>query len=309
MNSIAVLLTSYNGERYIEEQLASLETQSHRAFDLFIRDDGSTDHTVEQILAFQSRSKLSIKLLPKGKKLGASQNFAHLLHHALKSGQYRYFMFCDQDDVWLPSKVEATLKAMREAETPTPTLPLLIHTDLQVVDEHLHLAHDSYWHYQHIDPAYDTLNRLLVQNVITGCTVMINRPLAELSLPISEDAIMHDWWIGLIAATLGKIEALPQSSIKYRQHNDNDIGASAFNLSTVFRKAKTLFSLSLDKYIIQAKSFLLHYSDRLDREQRMILEAFISIENLPWYRGKIILLKYHFLKQHWTRNTGLLLCP
>ncbi len=308
MNTIAILLTTYNGERHIEELLASLENQSNSAFDLFIRDDGSSDQTIKQILAFQSDSNISMRLLPEGENIGASQNFAYLLEYALKYEQYRYFMFCDQDDVWLPNKIEQTQNTMTEKEKLNPTIPLLIHTDLQVVDENLALIDSSYWSYQNINPGYDSLNRLLIQNIITGCTVVINRALAEITLPLSRDAIMHDWWLGLIAASLGKIEALPQSTVKYRQHSANDIGASAFNLSTILDKAHMLFSFSLDKYTKQANSFLSHYSDRLSTEQKKMLEAFVSIETEPWYKGKMILLKYHFLKQHWIRNIGLLLC-
>ena len=308
VNTIAILLTTYNGERHIEELLASLENQSNSAFDLIIRDDGSTDHTIEQIHAFQSLSDLSITLLPKGENFGPSQNFASLLQYALEFEHYRYFMFCDQDDAWLPNKIEYTLNAMREAEMLDPFTPQLIHTDLQVVDENLALIDNSYWSYQNIDPGYDSLNRLLIQNVITGCTVMVNRALAAITLPIPKEAIMHDWWLGLIAASLGKIEALPQSTVKYRQHSANDIGASAFDLSTILNKIHMLFSFSLDKYTIQANSFLSHYSDRLSTEQKKMLEAFISIETEPWYKGKMILLKNHFLKQHWIRNIGLLVC-
>ena len=308
MNTIAVLLTAYNGEKYISELLASLENQSNGTFDLFIRDDGSADHTLEQILTFQSQSNLSVMLLPKGENIGVSQNFSFLLQHALKYKQYRYFMFCDQDDVWLPNKIEDTLGAMKEAEKSYPSTPLLIHTDLQVVDENLGLIHNSYWSYQNIDPGYDSLNRLLIQNVITGCTVMINYALAKISTPIPKDAIMHDWWLGLIAASLGKIETLPKSTIKYRQHGTNDTGASSFNLPTIFGRIHILFSFSLDKYIIQANSFLSRYSDRLNAEQKMMLKMFISIRTVPWYKGKMILLQNRFLKQHWIRNTGLLLC-
>jgi len=137
---------------------------------------------------------------------------------------------------------------------------------------------------------------------------MVNRALVAITLPIPKEAIMHDWWLGLIAASLGKIEALPQSTVKYRQHSANDIGASAFDLSTILNKIHMLFSFSLDKYTIQANSFLSHYSDRLSTEQKKMLEAFISIETEPWYKGKMILLKNHFLKQHWIRNIGLLVC-
>ena len=308
VNRIAVLLTSYNGDTYITELLYSLENQGYNNFDLFIRDDGSSDQTLKQIHDFLSKSKLSITVLPKGNNLGASQNFAYLLQYTLKHNDYDYFMFCDQDDVWLPDKIAYTMKGMEKAEASYPAKPILVHTDLQVVDENLDIREESYWSYQNIDPSYDQLNHLLVQNVITGCTVMINRPLAKAALPVPKNVIMHDWWLGLIAAAGGEIVCLPKSTIKYRQHGSNDIGASAFNLSTIMKNARSLISISLNKYIIQAQSFLYYHSDILDPKQKRMLEAFVSIENIPWYKGKMILLKYKILKQHWIRNVGLLLC-
>jgi len=308
VNEIAILLTSYNGEKYIEALLDSLETQTNSGFDLYIRDDGSSDNTIAIIETFRTQSSFPVTLLPRGENLGAAQNFASLLRYTLEKKQYRYFMFCDQDDVWLPRKVEATYRAMQKMEHPNPDIPILVHTDLQVTDEKLNLLHPSYWAYQHIDPSYDSLNRLLIQNVITGCTAMINRPLAEIVSKIPKTAIMHDWWIGLAAAAFGRIEALPLSTVSYRQHDKNDTGATAYNLTTITGKAFSLFSFSFRKYTRQARSFLEIFGDKLSEEQRELLKAFISIENTPWLEGKKILIKYRFLKQHWIRNIGLFLC-
>jgi len=308
VNEIAILLTSYNGEKYMRELLHSLETQTNTKFDLYIRDDGSSDETIAIIEAFRSQSPFLVTLLPRGENLGAAQNFAALLQYVLKKKPYRYFMFCDQDDVWLPEKVEITYKAMKKIEDINPDTPILIHTDLQVTDEELNLLHPSYWAYQHIDPSYDSLNRLLIQNVITGCTVMINLPLAEITNEIPETAIMHDWWIGLAAAAFGRIEPLPLSTVSYRQHDKNDTGATAYNLTAITAKALSLFSFSFDKYTRQARSFLEIFGDRLSEEQKELLEAFISIENSSWLEGKMTLAKYRFLKQHWMRNIGLFVC-
>ena len=308
MNEIAILLTSYNGEKYIGELLYSLEGQTDTRFDLYIRDDGSSDETITVIETFLSHSSFPVTLLPQGENLGAAQNFAALLQYTLKKKQYRYFMFCDQDDVWLPEKVEETYKAMQKTESLNPDTPILIHTDLQVTDEKLNLLHPSYWAYQHIDPNYDSLNRLLIQNVITGCTAMINHPLAKITNEIPKTVIMHDWWIGLAAAAFGRIEALPLSGVSYRQHDKNDTGATAYNLAAITARAFSLFSFSFDKYTRQARSFLKVFGDRLDEEQKELLEAFISIENSSWLKGKMTLAKYRFLKQHWMRNIGLFLC-
>jgi glycosyltransferase involved in cell wall biosynthesis len=307
VNRVAVLLTTYNGERFLGDLLGSLERQSDTRFDLLIRDDGSKDRTLEILETFQADSPLDVTILPPGENLGAAQNFAHLLDTALER-PYRYFMFCDQDDLWMPHKVERTLQAMQAAEVDDPSKPLLVHTDLQVVDEHLTPIAPSYWHYQGIDPAYDTLNRLLVQNVVTGCTVVINRPLAEKATPIPKRIIMHDWWVGLVASTFGRIVALPDATVQYRQHNANDTGADAFGPGTITRKALALLSFSFDKYTTQAHTFLDRYHGELDENTRTLLEAFTAIEEEPWLKGKATLLRHHIFKQHWTRNIGLLLC-
>ena len=137
---------------------------------------------------------------------------------------------------------------------------------------------------------------------------MINHSLAEIITEIPKNAIMHDWWIGLAAAAFGKIEALPASTIIYRQHRANDTGAHAYSFATMASKAMGLFSFSFARYTRQAKSFLEIFGDRLDDKQRAMLEAFVSIEEQPWLKGKATLARHRFLKQHWIRNIGLFLC-
>lgn len=307
MNEIAILLSTYNGERYIIDQLRSLEEQSYRNFDLYIRDDSSSDNTLGVINEFLQTSSMTVHIFTDGTNLGAAQNFATLLKDTLIYKNYRYFMFCDQDDIWLPHKVEITLAAMKQAEESTPSQPILVHSDLEVVDESLNTIAPSYWSYQKVDPRFDTLNSLLIQNVITGCTVMINRPLAEYS-PLPQNIIMHDWWLGLLATSFGKIVTLPQSTILYRQHSGNNIGASTINISTIHEKIDGLLSFSFDKYIMQAKSLLDPWGGELSADQREVIEAFVSITELSWVESKITLLKYNFSKHNWTRNIGLFLC-
>jgi glycosyltransferase involved in cell wall biosynthesis len=305
MNRVDILLGTYNGAPFLSEQIDSILGQSYTEWKLLIRDDGSTDKTKEIVRRYRDRYPDRIIVREDGfGNLGAAMNFSKLLEYSSAP----YVMFCDQDDLWLPDKIASTLKKMRELENQTSNTPLLVHTDLKVVDIHLDPIDDSYWSYQGLNPDYCTLNRLLVQNVITGCTVMINRPLVELSADIPGDAIMHDWWIGLIAAAFGRIEALPVATVQYRQHSGNDTGADAFGLATIAEKALSLFSFSFGKYTRQAHAFLERFGEKLESGQKEMLEAFVAIDRESWPRGKATLLRYHIFKQRWTRNMGLLLC-
>ncbi len=137
------------------------------------------------------------------------------MNRALDCGA-EYIMFCDQDDVWKNDKIEKTLAKMQSMEQTYPHRPILIHSDLSVVDRELHLLHKSYWIYQHIDPSKDAINRLIFHNTVTGCTMMINRKLAQKAKVIPDEAIMHDWWIVMVASVFGHIGYIDEPLIFYR---------------------------------------------------------------------------------------------
>ena len=303
---ISVLLSTYNGSQYVIPQLDSLYNQTYASFDIVARDDNSTDSSLKIVKSF------NIKLLQQNNNLGAMGSFSALLEYALKSDSY-YFMFCDQDDIWKSDKVEKTLQKMQELEQKFPNKPLLVHTDLEIVSEDLKTIDKSMWHYEHLDPKLNSFNRLLMQNTITGCTVMINRKLATMALPVPNDAIMHDWWIGLVASKFGEIGFVDEATIKYRQHGSNSIGAKGFNYLSVFLKFYTLFYKDelyvkhLHVNIKQAQAFLDIYRDDLDDYSIKMLEEFVSIESKSFWQKREILLKYRLLKQGYIRNIGLLL--
>ena len=149
-------------------------------------------------------------------------NFGKLLEYA----DTEYIMFSDQDDVWLPNKIELTLNAMKAAEQVYPDKPILIHTDLQVMDSELNTIANSMWSYQKLFPeAGDDLNRIMAQNVVTGCTVMINKKARAVSIPVPDEAIMYDWWLALNVCRHGKIIYVSIPSVLYRQHSRNRLGA------------------------------------------------------------------------------------
>ena len=297
MKAVVILLSTYNGEKYLKAQLDSLFSQSYKDFKLIARDDGSSDKTLE-ILKYYD-----IELLPSNENLGVKCSFETLLKYAFENSDADYFMFCDQDDVWNQDKIELTLQKMYEMERLYKNIPILVHTDLEVVDENLHTINPSFMKLQNLDEKKNRLNNLLIQNTTTGCTVMINKDLAKLCLPMPSNAIVHDWWIGLVASYFGKIGYLPQSTIKYRQHSQNTIGAKGFDMSFVlknFQKKQTL-----DKNISQAKDFLEIFNDKLDKDTKFMLEDFVNLQNKSFFQKRKILLKYNLLKHGFIRNIGL----
>ena len=277
MKKIIILLSTYNGEKYLEEQINSLYDQSYKNFEIIARDDGSNDSTLSILKSH------NIRIIDSNKNLGAKESFIELLKYAFKNTDAEYFMFCDQDDVWKTNKIEKTLIKMQEIENEFEFKPILVHTNLEVVDNELKEISNSLWEYERILPQYNNFNRLMMQNTITGCTVMINRRLAAKSLFIPNFAIMHDWWIGLIASKFGVIGYLNDSTILYRQHNNNTVGAKnrarinviKFFLSSCFNliKKDKEYMNHLEINIVQAKAFLDIFKEDLDQNTVNMIES------------------------------------
>jgi hypothetical protein len=158
-------------------------------------------------------------------------------------------MFCDQDDIWLPDKIELTLNTMKAAEQTWPNLPLLVHTDLKIVDETLAPIAESFWKLHGILPESDCqLKKIIYKNIVTGCTVMINKKAKEISLPFPLEVSVHDWWIALNVVKHGKIIHIKTPTVLYRQHAANLIGA---------KKSLKEDMLLLPQKFTNAKRFLL----------------------------------------------------
>jgi glycosyltransferase involved in cell wall biosynthesis len=224
---VDILLAAYNGEKYLAEQIESILIQTYTDWRIIARDDGSTDNTLTLLKSYADIYKDKFLLVESGKQnLGPCQNFALLLNFS----DAEYIMFCDQDDIWLPNKIEITIDKMLEMENAHPDRPLLIHTDLNIVDDNLNLISNSMWEYQDLDIRIEKhLYEIAVHNIVTGCTVMINRKARLCSIPIPREALMHDWWIAIIVCKYGIISHIPQSTILYRQHSNNKLGAREKN--------------------------------------------------------------------------------
>jgi glycosyltransferase involved in cell wall biosynthesis len=297
---IAVLLSTYNGEEFLKEQLDSLFFQSVKEFVLVARDDGSRDNTLK-ILKDYAKKYENLILLPTNENLGIKKSFEILLNYALNMKNIEFFMFCDQDDVWMKNKIEKSVQLISDIKGPA-----LGHTDLYVTDENLNVLHNSFWKYQHINPSLNQLNRILLQNTVTGCSMIINRPLAEMSKFIPDEAIMHDWWFALNASAFGKIIYLNEPTIYYRQHCKNDIGAQKYGIRYLMKKLQNQNFGLLDKNILQARKFYTLHKDKLSLSQKKILKNFIALQNMNFFQKRLILFKYKFFKSGLLRNLGLM---
>ena len=230
---VNILMSVHNGERFLREQLDSLLNQTYLNWHLSVRDDNSADGSVNIVEEYVRRypEKVSIMADDHG-QLGACQSFGMLLSNTGAD----YIMFCDQDDVWLPEKIERSLSEIRRLEKLNPGKPAMVFTELSVVDQNLRLRSDSFWRYQRINPTDNSLNLLIADNVATGCTMIFNRKLKDISSPIPGNVIMHDWWMTLMCSIYGSMSFLSEPTILYRQHDMNDTGAVDFSPAARSRK-------------------------------------------------------------------------
>ena len=229
MSHAFVVLSTCNGERFLVDQIDSLIGQSHSEWTLLVRDDGSTDRTPSIIERCERRDSRIRRLIDDDGRLGAAQSFGRLLEAAAGLGADRVFL-CDQDDVWAPDKMDRQIARLDDAEQRFGSdTALIVHSDLEVVDERLAQLRPSFMASQRLrHVSTHPLATLAVQNFVTGCTILANRAALDVALPIPAEAVMHDWWMALCVAGTGRILFDPIPIVKYRQHRSNAIGAQGY---------------------------------------------------------------------------------
>lgn len=276
-SQVNILLATYNGMRYLGDQLQSLESQSQPITRITIRDDGSSDGTQSYLTAW-AKEKPNVHLLQGGPRLGVTDNFFTLLKNA--SHGCAYFAFCDQDDVWLPGKIE---RAVSVLQTYSQREPLLYCSRVEYVGEKLqHLGYSRI-------PKCISFGNALVENIVTGCTVVLNSAARELicdRLPV-QNVLVHDWWMYLVISALGRIIFDETPFIKYRQHNSNQEGGTPSALH-ILRLRIVRFFLSRSKRRLlsaQALEFARLFATLLDAKNRDTLERFLSVRQGLWTRA------------------------
>ena len=301
---VDILLATYQGAHYLDGQIQSLLAQTYPHIRILIRDDGSQDATWHLLQAWAAQEPDRIVLLPDRANLGIKGNFSRLMEHA----QAPYICFSDQDDMWFPDKVKKSLERMLKLEDILgEETPILIHTDLKVVDEKLDELSPSFWRYTCLSPQASSLPRLLTQNMVTGCTMCINRALLERAKPIPQAAVMHDWWVALVASCFGQIDFLEEASMLYRQHLWNDTGAKSYSLTSLWNKKSAAPKRATLQSFAQAESLMERYRNTLTERQKTIIESYYQLPSLPYWRQKIQLLRHGFTKHGFWRNMKNLL--
>lgn len=241
---ITILLATYNSEQYIREQLDSLFAQNYKEWRLVVRDDCSSDNTINIIREYIERYPGKITIIDnKGKSLRAYRNFYELISKV----ESDYYMYCDHDDVWLPNKIELSMNKMKEVEK--EDTPVIIHTDMKVVDQNLSIISESFWNYSRLLPERTRFEELVLCNSVNGCTMLFNRKARDLALPHVNHATMHDMLVTqTVAANGGIISPIYTPTVLYRQHIDNVVGASKRDLKYQFRKLKKIGSVLSENY-------------------------------------------------------------
>ncbi|CYV28491.1 glycosyltransferase family 2 protein [Streptococcus suis] len=286
---VNILMSTYNGQQFLAEQIRSIQEQTFSDWTLLIRDDGSSDQTKDLLQEFAKQdSRIRLIDLEEQKNLGVIKSF----HRLVQYEKADYYFFSDQDDVWLPDKLEVSLQEARLYPTDQP---LMVYMDLTVVNQDLQVMSESMIRSQS-HHANTQLVEELTENTVTGGVAMINHALAELWSG-TEDILMHDWYLALLASALGTLVFIDKPGELYRQHADNVLGART--LSKRFKKwirPHILFKVywELIKNSQKQASFLL--DKPLSPADRELVQAFVTIMDKP------MLERYQTLKKYGLRK-------
>lgn len=298
---VAIALASYNGGSFLEAQIESIRSQDYTDWLLIVRDDGSSDETVKILKHFCQKDSRIILLSDESGHLGASRSFSWLANWVNRV-RFEYCLFSDQDDIWLPTKISLQMKMMHSLEEIHPNKPILIHSDLQLVDEELGLLNDSFMQFSGIhDQKSDPLQVALVQNYVTGCSVMVNHALMKHAIPVPGNALMHDWWMTLCAAVFGYIGYIDEPLVKYRQHSHNKIGAKHLDdfinpVSGKWKKRWYEGRYNLFQSMKQAQALADRIREHDPKNPNLALvEAYAALQNMPPLKriGRLHVLGIH----------------
>jgi glycosyltransferase involved in cell wall biosynthesis len=288
VDRIAILLATYNGEKYLDQQIRSLIAQTYRDFVVIARDDHSGDRTLEILTRWSAAWPDKINVVSDNcGNLGLLGNFSRLMQVC----DAPYFAFCDQDDIWLPNKLDLMVNEIKRLEAQVGiATPILVHSDLTIVDEKLQHISPSLFCHRRINIERDVqLRYLIFTNVAVGCASMGNRALLALARPIPEKFPVHDWWVALVASSCGLVRTIEQPTVLYRQHGRNQIGAGPvhgrsmlWDARHILRRPKKLgMRLTRAMRMVQFQSDLLLRiaGNKMPRHNREFLRAFCFPQN------------------------------
>lgn len=306
---VHILLATYNGEKFLRQQLDSLFNQTYKSFTLLVRDDGSTDNTLKIVEEYNSIFQGKIEIVKDEKKnVGAAQNFGILLAYSNAD----YIFLCDQDDIWIENKIEISLSKIFALENNQTNSPCVVFSDMKLIDESGALLNESLWKELHLHPDYFTLNRLLIQNIPHGCTMVINKAMRDLAIPVPPEVILHDHWIALLAASCGKWDYISTPTVLLRNHSQNVTRKKTTVADKLIRFTTNLFSKTEYEHFIrirvrQAKALQQRTSKCIDKKNAEIIENFICLESTAGFTRKKILLANKFFRTSFLHTLKMIL--
>ncbi len=290
MIKVAVLLSTYNGERYLAEQLKSVLAQQEIDLSVIIRDDGSQDGTIRVIKQFQNKYA-NIRLI-EGYNCGSSKSFMNLIYEVQKKyNEYDFYAFCDQDDVWLPNKLISAIEKLERFDNSCPCLYL---GSYQMVDSELTNIPTPQKH-----PSLNMISAF-VSNPATGCTMVFNKSLLEVvASRIPSYIVMHDYWFYLVCLAVGGYVVYDNTPyILYRQHDHNVIGGKKDPFFKKWRMRAIKTFKAGDYYKSRMASQLLEcFGDRICKKDKDFLEQVstcikftsrVKLLNNKSFRGKTL---------------------
>lgn len=298
---VKIVMATYNGERYVREQMDSLLGQTYPYIEVEVCDDGSTDDTLGIIREYQEKDD-RVTLHVNDSNQGYVKNFLE----GMKRSREPYIMLCDQDDIWNPDKVELTLRAMRKAEEVSDGKPILVYTDASIFNSNTKEVEGRFHQNSHLNTKKVDTAHLLMENKVIGCTAMLNQAVLPYLSELPDEIRVHDWWLALICGHFGRIVYVPEPTLLYRQHSDNMIGGTSFGHYIQDRLSRLREQRrALEASYAQGAVFLRTFAGYMSSEQQKTASAFAEMGQAGWFGRRVRTLRYGFWKSGLVRNIGL----
>lgn len=307
---VSIALATYNGEKYLRDQLNSIYQQSYSNLEVVASDDRSSDATIRILDEFAET--YGLRYAVNDRRLGVVRNF----EAAIKMSRGSYVALADQDDIWATDKIAMLQRRAQTLEASVGRItPVLVFSDLIVVDENLSEICRSYYAFTKKNATLTTLNRLIVENVVVGCTTLFNQTLAELALPFPEEATMHDLWLALVCSAFGKIEPERTPTTYYRQHGGNVLGArnKAGWVTKALRKVSSPwldnvgYREQFEPCRRQVTTFLRRFGEQLSQEQVRMLTAYVHMQDDGFLMRRYRIVRNRFFKNGFWDNVEMLI--
>lgn len=308
---INIVLCTYNGEKYLMQQLESIRNNTFTDWKIYVFDDISSDDTLKILNDFKNRYPTKIEISINSERKGWNSNFIHAAFEISKSMKTEdMMMFCDQDDIWNADKIERTYLEMKRLTGDYGNdVPLLVHGDAEITDENGNVLGKTFQKMMHYRHDHLDLSHHLMEAHVQGCTSMINKSLACSMKNVSEATSGYDEWIGMIAYALGHVSYIEEPLLKYRRH-DSQVTSGTLNFWDIV--GSKIGHLSEQKqyvfgYSREVRDFIQIFDGRIDDRSMEILMDFATLKDQGFWQRREIIIRDHFWKSGFLRNIGLML--